>query len=57
MDKAQVSYWDSLILAAAGRLGCSRVPSEDFQARRDFEGIQVINPFEESPQEVRITRQ
>lgn len=50
MDRAQLSYWDSLILASAERLGCSLLLSEDFQTGRSFEGVRVINPFEESPE-------
>ncbi len=40
MDRAQLSYWDSLILASAERLGCSLLLSEDFSpagAMRVFE--------------------
>lgn len=44
MDQAQLSHWDSLILASAERLACSILPSEDFQTNRRFEGIRVVNP-------------
>jgi len=49
MDQAQLSYWDSLILASAERLGCAILLSEDFQGGRNYEGVRVINPFEQSP--------
>ena len=39
-DQAQLSYWDSLIVAAAERAGCSRLLSEDFQPGRRFERLQ-----------------
>src|SRR5579862_4265675 len=41
MDRAQLSYWDSLILASAERLGCSTLLSEDFQSGRTYEGVTV----------------
>ncbi|HEX4133839.1 MAG TPA: PIN domain-containing protein [Bryobacteraceae bacterium] len=50
MDQAQLSYWDSLILASAERLGCSILLSEDFQTGRSFEGVRVVSPFENPPE-------
>lgn len=49
MDRAQLSYWDGLILASAERLGCRWLLSEDFQNGRDYEGVMVINPFTRLP--------
>lgn len=49
MDKAGLSYWDSMILAAAERLGCSQLLSEDLAAGREYEGVRVVNPFRELP--------
>lgn len=49
MDRAQLSYWDGLILASAGIQGCSFLLSEEFQADQDYEGVRVVNPFEEPP--------
>ena len=49
MDRAQVSWWDGLILASAERLGCRWLLSQDFQSGRSYEGITVINPFEQGP--------
>lgn len=51
VDSAQVSYWDALIVAAAARSGARYMLSEDFQAGRTFENIEVLNPFEHSPSE------
>ena len=48
-DDAQVSYWDSLILAAAELADCRVLLSEDFQAGRRFGEIQVVNPFTTAP--------
>lgn len=41
----QLSYWDSLILAAAKKSHCEIIYSEDFSHTQDYGGIQVINPF------------
>ncbi len=39
------SFWDALILRAAKQAGCSVLFSEDMQAGREFEGLQIVNPF------------
>lgn len=44
-----LSFWDSLIWAAARAAGCSVVYSEDFQHGRVLEGVQFVNPFLPSP--------
>lgn len=49
-DTAQVPYWDALILAAADLAGCTILLSEDFQSGRQFDEIQVINPFTTAPE-------
>lgn len=49
MDRAQVTYWDGLILAAAERAGCTWLLSEDFQAGRRYGSVTVVNPFQEPP--------
>ena len=48
-DAAQVTYWDGKILAAAERLGCRWLLSEDFTAGRTYGSVTVINPFLTSP--------
>ena len=40
-----VPYWDSAILAAAQKLRCDAVYSEDLSAEQDYDGLRVINPF------------
>ena len=46
MTKYRLSYWDSLILAAALESSCSVVYSEDLQAGQVIEGrLTIINPF------------
>lgn len=51
MDRAQLSYWDSLIVAAAERAGCAWLLSEDFQAGRRFASVTIVNPFLQTPEE------
>ena len=41
----QISYWDSLIIAAAERAGCTRIVSEDLNPWQSYHGIVVVNPF------------
>lgn len=42
-----ISYWDSLILAAAYMCGCDAVFSEDLSAQQEYDGLRVITPFTE----------
>ena len=51
-DLFQLSWWDSLIVAAAKMLQCTYLLSEDFQHFQDFQGIRVINPFQARPDEL-----
>ena len=48
-DSAQLTHWDALILAAAQKAGARYLLSEDFQAGRKYEEIEVLNPFDHSP--------
>ncbi len=41
----QLSFWDSLILAAASSAGCSKVFSEDLNPSQTILGVKVENPF------------
>jgi predicted nucleic acid-binding protein len=49
-DEAHISYWDSLILAAAERAGCRWLLSEDFQTGRQFGEVTIISPFDHTPE-------
>ena len=40
-----MSFWDALVVRAALASGCSRLYSEDLQAGRRFEGLEIVNPF------------
>jgi predicted nucleic acid-binding protein len=48
-DKAQVNYWDAILLAAAEQAGCRYLLSEDFQSGRKYGSVTVVNPFERDP--------
>jgi predicted nucleic acid-binding protein len=41
----RISYWDAAIIAAARRLGCDILYSEDLNHGQDYDGVRVVNPF------------
>jgi predicted nucleic acid-binding protein len=51
-DGYTVSWWDSLIVAAAQTARCSTLLSEDFQNGQTFGDLRVINPFIHLPDEL-----
>jgi len=46
----QLSIWDALIVRSAQATGCRVLYSEDLQTGRSFDGIVVVDPFEEGEQ-------
>ena len=44
-DQTGFSFFDALILTAAGEAGCTMVLSEDMQSGRTVEGVTILNPF------------
>ncbi|MBT3877587.1 MAG: PIN domain-containing protein [Candidatus Scalindua sp.] len=40
-----ISYWDSMIIAAAQRSQCSKLYSEDLSDGQTINNVQIINPF------------
>jgi predicted nucleic acid-binding protein len=50
-DRYKLSLWDALIVAAAQRVGCRTLLSEDFQAGQHFGDLTVVNPFATAPPE------
>ena len=40
-----ITYWDSLIVAATERAGCTRIISEDLNSGQSYHGIAVVDPF------------
>jgi predicted nucleic acid-binding protein len=45
VEKHRLSWYDSLILAAAVEGQCEKLYSEDFQHGRKIEGLRIENPF------------
>jgi predicted nucleic acid-binding protein len=45
LEQYKISYWDSLIIAAAERAQCKRILSEDLNAGQIYHGIEITNPF------------
>jgi predicted nucleic acid-binding protein len=41
----KISFWDSMILAAARASGATQLITEDLNHGQDYAGIRVINPF------------
>jgi predicted nucleic acid-binding protein len=41
------SYWDCAIVAAARRLGCEVLYTEDLTHGSDVTGVRIVNPFRE----------
>lgn len=41
----KLSFWDSLIIAAARRAGVSTLWSEDLNDEQDYGGLSIIDPF------------
>lgn len=44
-QRFQTSHFDAQILAAAKRMGCGTVYSEDLNHGQDYGGVRVVNPF------------
>ena len=43
--KAQLSFWDALVVQAAADVGCERLYSEDLNAGQRFGSVVIVNPF------------
>lgn len=48
-ERFQTSHYDAQILAAAKRMGCATVYSEDLNHGQDYGGVRVVNPFLPTP--------
>ena len=42
---SQLSFWDSLIIAAAEKANCEFIFSENLNAGQTYRGVVVVNPF------------
>ena len=48
-DRWRLSFWDSLVVAAAQAQGCGILLTEDLQHGQELDGLRVVSPFEEGP--------
>lgn len=48
-DRYRLSFWDALVVAAAKYAACRYLLTEDLQAKRDLDGVLVVNPFLTEP--------
>ncbi len=44
-DESRIGFWDALIVAAALKIGATRILSEDLNPRQRIAGIRIENPF------------
>jgi predicted nucleic acid-binding protein len=51
-DRFKVSWWDSLIVAAAHSSKCQYILSEDLQDGQMFDEVRVISPFTYQPESI-----
>jgi predicted nucleic acid-binding protein len=51
-DRYQLSFWDSLIVAAAKAASCRYLLTEDLQPDQDLDGLLVVSPFLRDPSSV-----
>ena len=51
-DRVSLSYWDSLMVAAAQTTGCTLLLTEDLQHDRCIDSLRIVNPFTLSPDQV-----
>lgn len=51
-DRYQLSFWDSLIVAAAKAAACGFLLTEDLQDGQKLDGVEVVNPFLRGPASV-----
>jgi predicted nucleic acid-binding protein len=44
-QRAQLSFWDAMVVQAAIQAGCDRLYTEDLNAGQRFGSVLVVNPF------------
>jgi predicted nucleic acid-binding protein len=44
-QKAQLSFWDAMVVQAAIEAGCDKLYSEDMNAGQRFRPLVIVNPF------------
>jgi predicted nucleic acid-binding protein len=50
-DRFEISFWDSLIVAAAQVSDCDFLLTEDLAEGQNYLGVVVVNPFHQTPNE------
>lgn len=45
-ERADVSFWDAMILTSARSLGCETLVTEDLNPGQRYDGVLVVDPFE-----------
>ena len=48
-ERYQISQFDAQIVAAARRMSCATIYSEDLNDGQEYAGVRVINPFRTAP--------
>ncbi len=43
--RAQLSFWDAMVVTSAHAMGCELLYSEDLNAGQSIGGVTVVNPF------------
>lgn len=51
-DRYRLSFWDSLIVAAAKSVSCRYLLTEDLQDGQSLDGLLVISPFKHDPSSI-----
>ncbi len=51
-DRYKVHWWDAQIVGAAQQLGCKYLLSGDFSPGARFDDLEVVSPFERTPEQV-----
>jgi predicted nucleic acid-binding protein len=51
-DRYQLSFWDSLIVAAAKSASCRYLLTEDLHPGQKIDGVTVVNPFVFGPEQL-----
>jgi predicted nucleic acid-binding protein len=49
LGRYSLSFWDATVLAACVDGGIERLYTEDFDAYRTVDGVEIVNPFKELP--------
>ena len=48
-DRYRISFWDSLIIAAARVADCRYLLTEDLQRGQELDGVMIVDPFVSAP--------